>query len=71
MNHHGKLHYDKCVAEFKRATGHSLQDYFEFEKDEMRMFLAKKPGMFRVDQSGEVRAVQYDEAKEFQIGGAV
>lgn len=50
VNHHSKLHYDKCVVEFKRATGHSLQDYFEFEKDDMKMFLMKKPGMFRIDQ---------------------
>jgi hypothetical protein len=42
VNHHGKLHYEKCVAEFKRATGHSLQDYFEFEDSEMRQFLYKK-----------------------------
>ena len=35
------------------------------------MFLAKKPGMFRIDQQGEVRIVQYDEAKEFSIGGPV
>lgn len=49
INHLGKLHYEKCVFEFKRATGHSLNDYFEFEKDEMRQFLAKKPNMFKID----------------------
>lgn len=68
VNHFGRMHFDRCVQEFKKATGHNLQDHFEFEKDELRQFLLKKPGMFEVAASGEVRALDYDEHKEFSLG---
>ncbi len=36
INHLGKLHYSKCVEQFKKATGLSLTEYFDFEPDEMK-----------------------------------
>lgn len=68
VNHLSKANYDQLEREFQKATGHHLQDYFEFERDELRQFLQKKPGMFKVnEQTGEVRAIPYDEKQEFKI----
>ena len=68
INHHGKLHFSKCVEHFKKATTHSLTDHFEFQEDEMRQFLDIKKGMFKGDADGYYQALQtYDESKEFSF----
>jgi hypothetical protein len=56
-NHLGKLHVEKFVPQFKVATGQNLQDYFEFNSEDIRSFLMKKPNMFKIDGHGEVRAL--------------
>lgn len=39
INHLGKLHFTKCVEQFKKATNLELTDYFEFAPEDVKQFL--------------------------------
>lgn len=73
VKHHGSLHWERILDEFKRSTCVALSDHYEFEANELMAFLKQHPNMFEIDSSnggagnGVVRSLDFDEVAEFNV----